>query len=63
MSKGRGLAEGPMEMAQKEKGPRCARCADHGADWWNRTANALNTLEQLKKRNRGKDMQDRAART
>ncbi|CAK0826063.1 unnamed protein product, partial [Prorocentrum cordatum] len=63
LPKGRGLPNELKCKEQKEREPRHARYTGHNADGWHRTANTLNIIEQLKKRNRGKEMQDRAATT
>eukprot|EP00959_Pyramimonas_sp_CCMP1952_P163421 3416585-Pyramimonas_sp.AAC.1 len=46
----------------KEYGQRYPRFADYKADWWNRTANTLNTIAQLSKKHKGSEMIKNAAK-
>ena len=47
----------------KEYGQRYPRFADYKADWWNRTANTLNTIVELTKKHKGSEMIKNAAKT
>ena len=60
---GRGKPTELKIKKMKEHGPIFSIFADFKADWWYRTANTLNALEQLKKRNKVSDMQIKAAKT